>query len=120
MKKVSFTKNSFGIKVAKCCGSCAHKCFKGANNLRWCDKKNKKVEAFNVCKAWTMSKGMQLAGGSEGQVKRGVYLKFVHRLRMSEQTAIEKGEMKVCDQKPVAIVRAEFENYFGISPFMGK
>jgi len=120
MEILSFTRNKFDIEVVKCCGSCTHKCFKDGNHPRWCKEKDEKVETYGVCGKWQMREALNMAGCSEGRVKRSGYLKFVYRLRINEQMAIERGEMKVSGQKPISIVRAEYKKFFGISPFMGK
>jgi len=120
MEKLSFTRNKFGIEVVKCCGSCAHKCFKDGNHPRWCKEKDEKVETYGVCDKWQMSEALNRVGGTECQVKRSLYLKYVYKVRMKEQVAIENGTMKATDQLSVDELREKFESDYGISPFIGE
>ena len=76
MKKV-FTRNVHGITVKKCCASCVYKDLNKANHVRFCTQHKKEVKACSLCSLWEMSKQVQLAGWSQGRVKRKEYLEYL-------------------------------------------
>ena len=51
-----------GIRVKKCCASCAHKDLTRALSKRYCSICGKSVEPIDVCESWEMSDQMKIAG----------------------------------------------------------
>jgi hypothetical protein len=104
MKKV-FTRNTHGIVVKKCCASCAYKELSKADVLRYCVRHEKEVSSSGLCSLWEMSKQAQLAGWSQGQVKRKEYLMYLMEMRMEEQRQRDDG-IKVRERKTETIRKA--------------
>ena len=50
----NYKKNSFYVKVKKCCCSCAFKDLTRASGTRWCTKHDKKVKPCDSCRAWRL------------------------------------------------------------------
>ena len=90
MKK-EFTKNTHGIIVRKCCASCAYKDFNDVDFARVCTRRERKVKACNLCSLWAMSKQAQLAGWSQGRVKRKEYFEFLLEECESRKLATQLG-----------------------------
>ena len=47
--------NSYGVRVKRCCASCAHKDVTRLMTLRRCTRLHENVRPGDVCKDWTMS-----------------------------------------------------------------
>ena len=110
--------NEFQVKVNVCCASCANKCLNGVTQERECKKHGKKVSANDSCDDWQMSEAMKRVGKNEGRVKRLAYLKYIQKIRLAEQQAIEAGTMKANDQLTVGEIRQQFEEQYLISPYL--
>ncbi len=109
MKK-EFTRNAHGIIVKKCCASCAYKlCW--AYKPRYCTQRKKEVKACGLCSLWEMSKQAQLAGWSQGQVKRKEYLEYLLRECEDWKLATQLG-LHV-QMKSVEELRVKFEQEYG-------
>lgn len=71
--------NQYGLRVKKCCASCAHKNLEHdpcTGNQRWCDKREEAVFIDDVCESWEMG-AIGLAGkGEKGKlrIKRQEYV----------------------------------------------
>ena len=61
-------KNTYGIKVKKCCASCRFKEIQD-DGTRVCTKMQLIVAQRDKCKQWQMSEGLNNAGKSGGVVK---------------------------------------------------
>jgi hypothetical protein len=61
-------KNTYGIKVKKCCASCQHKCIE-TDGIRVCAMMMIKVEQKFKCKQWQMNDGLMNAGKGGGKVR---------------------------------------------------
>lgn len=110
MKKV-FTKNVHGITVKKCCASCSYKDLSRAKHVRFCTQHKKEVKACGLCSLWEMSKQGQLAGWSQGRVKRKEYLEYLLRECEDWKLATQLGlhvEMKSIEE-----LRVKFEQEHG-------
>ena len=68
MLRITSVRNSYGVKVKRCCASCQHKCI-DADGTRICSKTMKPVKQLNRCKQWQMSDGMKNAGKGGGVVR---------------------------------------------------
>ena len=56
--------NPDGIRVKRCCASCAFQDLTRAKSLRRCTKHHRNVRPLNVCNCWLMSKLMESVGKS--------------------------------------------------------
>ena len=56
--------NPYGIRVKRCCASCAFKDLTRAKSLRRCTKHHRNVRPLDVCNCWLMSKLMESVGMS--------------------------------------------------------
>lgn len=107
MERKIFVRNQFGIRVKKCCASCAFKDLTRAVTERYCKEHAKTVNACKVCNSWKMSSLLQSMQFSDGQVKRREYQLYLLKVRTEE---LEKNVKK---QKSIEIVREEFESQYG-------
>ena len=82
-----------------------------AVSLRRCTKHGKDVRPRDVCECWAMSEQLQLAGRTQGRVKRKEYLMYLVAVR-EEDTSAEQMGLKI-KAKSIAQVRAEFEREHG-------
>ena len=82
-----------------------------ADCQRWCKKRKSKVTAQNYCLRWRMSKQMELAGSTQGRVKRHEYLMFVLEVREAEIKAEEQGQQ--VEVKTIEEIREVFEQEHG-------
>ena len=105
------TMNAFGIVINKCCASCAFKDLTRAVTLRRCMKHGKGVRADEVCADWTISEQLQMAGRSQGRVKRKEYLMYLVAVREEESSAAQMG-LKT-KAKSIEQIRADFEREYG-------
>lgn len=112
--------NKFGVKVNVCCASCANKCLNGVTQERECSKHGGKVASDDSCDDWQMSEAMKRVGKAGGRVKSGFYLKYVQKVRLAEQKAIEAGTMKHSDKLSVEEIRQQFEEQYLLSPYLSK
>ena len=110
MKK-EFTRNTHGIVVKKCCASCAYKELSKADVLRYCVRHEKEVSSSGLCSLWEMSKQAQLAGWSQGQVKRKEYLMYLVTECENRKLAIQLG-LRI-EAKSIEEMRAKFEQEQG-------
>ena len=69
MERRIFVRNQFGIKVKKCCASCAFKDLKRAVTKRYCKEHARYVKPSEVCECWKMSFQMKAVGKSLGDVR---------------------------------------------------
>lgn len=102
-----FIRNRFGIRVKKCCASCAFKDLTRAVTERHCKEHAKTVNPGEVCECWKMSSLLQALQFSDGQVKRRQYQLYLLKVRTEEL------EKKVKKQKSTETIRAEFESLYG-------
>lgn len=103
--------NAFEVDVTKCCASCAFKELTRAVTQRRCGKHLIDVRSWEVCKCWTMSEQLKMAGRAQGRVKRKEYLMYLVAEREDESLAEQTG-LKV-RPKSIAEIRAEFEREHG-------
>ena len=62
VNRFQWTRNDQGIRVKKCCASCAHKDLTRAVSKRYCSISGVCVDPLNVCESWEMSDQMKSAG----------------------------------------------------------
>ena len=105
------TKNAFGVVINKCCASCTFKDLTRAVSQRRCKKTGKSVSPSGYCKQWARSRQLQMAGRSQGKVKRKEYLMYLVAVREEELQAEQRG-LKI-KPKSIAEIRAEFERKNG-------
>lgn len=60
--RFQWVRNEQGIRVKKCCASCAHKDLTRAISKRYCSISGGYVDPLDVCESWEMSDQMKLAG----------------------------------------------------------
>lgn len=60
--RFEWVRNEQGIRVKKCCASCAHKDLTRAISKRYCSISGDCVDPLNVCESWEMSEQMKIAG----------------------------------------------------------
>ena len=60
--RFEWVRNMQGIRVKKCCASCAHKDLTRAVTKRYCSISGNCVDPLNVCESWEMSEQMKIAG----------------------------------------------------------
>ncbi len=73
---VSYTMNERGIKIRKCCASCAYKCITSVGK-RICSLTDEKVDARFLCPEWDLNEVLQNAGRFRGGVVRDIDTKEV-------------------------------------------
>ena len=61
-------RNMYGVKVKKCCASCAFRAY-NPNGTRICGLDKEEVGPRFRCKKWQMSDGLTKAGRSGGTVR---------------------------------------------------
>lgn len=111
-EKVLFhTRNKHGIRMARCCMSCAYKVETEFMATRICSLDKLEHNRCHICHDWQMSAQMQGAGTSGGRIKRREYLKFLATTRCEEQWAMKNGEE--IEPKSIEEIRKEFENLYG-------
>lgn len=111
-EKVLFhTRNKHGIRMARCCMTCAYKVITEQNKLRFCMLDQLTHRRCHMCHDWQMNAQMQGAGTSGGRIKRREYLMFVLAIRCEEQEEADAGKEIV--PKDVREIRAEFESKYG-------
>ena len=60
--RFEWVRNGQGIRVKKCCASCAHKDLTRAVTKRYCSISGNRVDPLDVCVSWEMSDQMKVAG----------------------------------------------------------
>ena len=60
--RFEWARNGQGIRVKKCCASCAHKDLTRAVTKRYCSISGNCVDPHGVCESWEMSDQMKVAG----------------------------------------------------------
>lgn len=105
------TRNAFDVLINTCCASCAYKDLTRAVSARRCTKHGREVQALDLCGHWIMSEQLELAGRSQGAVKRREYLMSLVAEREDERLAEQLG-LKI-RPKSIAQIRAEFEREHG-------
>lgn len=105
------TMNAFGVVINKCCASCTFKDLTRAVSQRRCKKTGKSVSPSGYCKQWAMSRQLQMAGRSQGKVKRKEYLMHLVAVR-EEELQVEQRGLKI-KPKSIVEIRAEFERKNG-------
>ena len=66
--RIVSVRNSYDVKVKRCCASCQHKCIE-KDGTRFCALKMMVVEQKFKCKQWQMSDGLKNAGKGGGAVR---------------------------------------------------
>ena len=71
-------RNSFGVSIVKCCMSCDHKDI-NARGDRHCVLSKTLIDRYGLCDCWVLSKGLEVAGKSNGRVDIHCHDKFLQR-----------------------------------------
>lgn len=108
---VFHTRNKHGVRIARCCMSCAFKEESELKTIRVCSLDKLPHHRCHMCRDWQASQTMEGAGTSGGRIKRREYLMFVLAIRCEEQEEADAGKEIV--PKDVREIRAEFENMHG-------
>ena len=111
-KRIVSVRNSYDVKVKRCCASCQHKCIK-SDGTRFCALKMAVVEQKHKCKQWQMSDGMKNAGIEDGKVKRKEYLIYVQEIRSAEIDDIQNGIITEQERKTLEEIHQMFTEKFG-------
>jgi hypothetical protein len=120
-----YERNLYGLRVKKCCASCAFKDETRSASKRKCTMLGTAVRPCNCCKKWKMDSLLLRAGkGVKGEVKRFEYLMYV--LKEREAMLVEPDEGSALDSedmlgtenvtvevKSIAEIRATFEQEHG-------
>jgi len=61
-------RNKCGIRIKKCCASCAFRDFR-ANSVRYCTQTGDSVEGSHYCEQWQMAEGLKNLGRRKGVVR---------------------------------------------------
>ena len=108
-KVILHVRNRHGIRMGRCCMSCAYKMCTKEQKLRRCALDGIVHRRCHVCHDWEMSRTMQGAGASGGLIKKREYLMYVLAIRVEEQE--QEIEKEFC--KSVEEIREEFEKKCG-------
>ena len=119
-EKVLFhTRNKHGIRMARCCMSCAFKEESELKTIRVCSLDKLPHHRCHMCRDWQASQTMQGAGTSGGRIKRREYLMYALAIRCEEQESLtptlSKGEGDFMNEKYKSVeeIRAAFEKEHG-------
>ena len=66
--RIVSVRNMYGVKVKKCCASCAFKDY-NLDGIRICGLDKEEVAARFRCKRWEMTDGLKKAGRGGGTVR---------------------------------------------------
>ena len=108
---VFHTRNKHGIRMARCCMSCAYREETELMTERVCALDKVKHRRYHMCRDWEMNRTMQAVGTSGGRIKRREYLMYVLSVRLKEQEA-EDMQLPV-EPKTIEEMRAAFEKEHG-------
>ena len=104
-------RNKHGIRVKRCCRSCAFKALTRKTSMRLCTKQDQLFPRDHVCDDWTMCEALVNVGDTQGRVKCKEYLMHHLALRVEEQQA-EEARQEV-ERKSAEEIRNEFETNHG-------
>lgn len=123
---IEFVRNVYGLRIKKCCASCAYKDETRSVRKRMCTMSGEEVSPCDCCKAWKMNNLLMRAGkGKKGQVKRFDYLMYVlaEREEMLMVSAVEElnpecedapeAETIAIETKSIGEIRMKFEQEHG-------
>ena len=116
----NIVKNPCGLRVKKCCASCANKYIEN-DGLRACPVIDEYVEADHVCKQWQMDYNTSQAGVCRGRVHKKEYLMFALAIRLEEGVeALRAKKQGKPEPEPRAIesIRREYEKDYGTTILM--
>ena len=122
-KVILHVRNRHGIRMGRCCMSCAYKMCTKEQKLRRCALDGIVHRRCHVCHDWEMSRAMQGAGASGGLIKKREYLMYILAIRVEEQKSLTpnpspvgegnlsvgEGNIKQIERKSVEEIREEFE-----------
>ena len=78
MKKTfEYVRNQCGIRIKKCCASCAKKRL-NATSKRFCTLTNETVAATDICEQWGMHEGLMNTGRRRGVVRDIITKEVIH------------------------------------------
>ena len=110
-QEVSFLRNMHGLRIKRCCASCAHELGSRQLTQRRCRKQQRDVNPSDCCDEWKMKEQLWKGGRETGRVKRREYLAFLADERERESIATESGRHIVT--KSIGQIREEFERDYG-------
>lgn len=111
-KRITRFKNARGIKILRCCASCAHKEVDG-DGRRICHALMLIVPNNLKCRKWALKKAYLSAGNGGGKVKCLEYLMYVRDKRLVEQDLIEQGVITLAQQMTCRELRRRFNKETG-------
>ena len=110
-------RNKFGVRVKKCCLSCAFKEVVSMPSKRYCMKLKEHVKPPSrmLCPYWQMGEQQRMSGLSHGRVKYKEYLMYVLEERLEEERLEEERLEEDPEQEPVPVedIRQKFEEAYG-------
>ena len=102
---VEFTKNSYGLRIKKCCASCKYKTETRLINKRKCKMYDLDVCPCDCCKMWKMNTQLVRVGkGEKEEVKRYEYLMYVLE-EQKEYLSIERNDTPETEESLEAKIR---------------
>ena len=116
---VEYAKNAYGLRVKKCCASCAFKDETRLLTKRMCTMYDLEVRPCDCCKAWKMNTQLVRVGkGKKEDVKRYEYLMYVLEERkdmlLINQDEDSNTEVEnTVEVKSIEEIRATFEQEHG-------
>ena len=114
-KKLRTVLNPCGLKVKRCCASCANKYIEN-DGERACPIINKYVEANHVCRKWQMDYNTSQAGVCRGRVHQKEYLMFTLAIRLGEGVEALKAKKQgkpEPESRTIESIRREYEKDYG-------
>ena len=90
--KNKYVRNEHGINIKVCCASCKLRKIT-SDRGRVCGLSGKKVKANHCCDQWEMSRRLQNAGMSGGQVKSYRYLTFYRKRWIEQRETLTSGRI---------------------------
>lgn len=107
---VELVRNVYGLRIRKCCASCAYQEEGRLVTIRTCKKKETEVSPCECCRAWKMNPLLMRAGkGEKGEVKRYEYLMYVLAEREDDLALEDKDTPEEDIESKLEEIRMKFE-----------
>ena len=112
--------NPCGLRVKKCCASCANK-YVEEDGSRACPVIDLYVDADHVCEHWAMDYNTSQAGVCRGRVHQKEYLMFALAIRLDEAAEAlraKKRDEPAPEPRSNESIRREYEENYGSTVLM--
>ena len=107
-----YVRNEHGIDIKMCCASCKMRKIT-SDRGRVCCLSGNKVKAGHCCNQWEMSRRLQNAGMSGGQVKSWRYLSYYRERWAEQREALTSGRITAAAMLSAEDIREEYEQEHG-------